>query len=115
MNLFDKIRAKLKDFEGAIKIINEIEAEYSVPCNTCNHINGWIPCNKKMPEVCEYVLVWVKGRFIGGTYEGEKCQWYGIGVRYSKKWAVYQCKDIKDIEVIAWRPLPEPYKEVGAE
>ena len=43
MNLFDKIRAKLKDFEGAIKIINEIEAEYSVPCNTCNHINGWIP------------------------------------------------------------------------
>ena len=75
----------------------------------------WISVEETLPESYEYVLVWCKGNFICGTHEGEETQWYGIGVVYDNKWAIYQCKDIKNIEVIAWRFLPDPYKKEGAE
>ena len=81
----------------------------------CNEkYNGWIPCSERLPENTdlEYFLVWCKGYFTEGTHIGEECQWYGIGLLYNKnKWEVYQCKDIKDIEVIAWQSLPAPYKK----
>jgi hypothetical protein len=84
------------------EIINELAEEYN---------NGWIPCSERLPETYEYVLVWCNGRFIEGPCIGEECQWYGIGVLYGKVWTVYQCKDIKDIKVIAWQSLPAPYKK----
>lgn len=70
---------------------------------------GWIPCSERLPEMFKYVLVWCKGRFVDGTHVGEECKNYGIGIVYNK-WKVCQSKDIKDIEVIAWQPLPEPYR-----
>lgn len=95
--------------DKAIEIINELAEEYSA--NTPQKsANGWIACEKALPETYEYVLVWCKGRFIDGTCVGEECEWYGIGIMYGDKWTVYQCKDIRDIEVLAWQPLPQPYK-----
>lgn len=100
MNLFDKIRAELKDFEGAIKIINEIEAEYSVPCNTCNHINGWIPCSERLPEGNKAVLVCTNAGQIDVDYYGEYIKDF-IGLKGTEQHA------------IAWQPLPVPFKKVG--
>lgn len=92
---------KTNAFNESISIVNELAEEYN---------NSWIPCVKTLPETYEYVLVWCKGRFIDGTWVGEECEWYGIGVMYGNKWTVYQCKDIRDIEVLAWQPLPAPYR-----
>ena len=70
----------------------------------------WIPCSERLPKDLEDVLVWVSGVFISGAHVGEECQWYGTGYMINAKWNVECYKHIKDIKVIAWMPLPEPYK-----
>lgn len=70
----------------------------------------WVSVKDRLPKDDEYVLIWCKGEFINGTNMGEECEWYGIGYNYGLKWEVFQCKDIEDIEVLAWMPLPKPYK-----
>lgn len=74
----------------------------------------WISVKDRLPKDNEYALVWCIGEFIAGTNIGEECEWYGIGYSYGLKWKVYQCKNIKNIEVLAWMPLPEPYRKDGA-
>lgn len=71
----------------------------------------WIPCEKGLPEEETYVLIskkisplsgkkWcvtVAGRFIDGR--SRKVEWRDIGFGR-----------IHDDDVLAWMPLPEPYK-----
>lgn len=63
-------------------------------------MNDWIPVNERLPEEETSVLICNRkgeieisqgGRFDNGTWE-----WYTSGWRFG--------------EVIAWMPLPEPYK-----
>ena len=77
------------------KIVQEVAEEYN---------NGWIPCSEKLPKLRQYVLVTVKYTgFMGmhgywiktGHMEAEN-DWFG---------------DCVGGEVIAWQPLPEPFKE----
>lgn len=71
---------------------------------------GWIPCSKRLPERNKPVLCWVKSTTIasGETFILGSCdhecwflQTYEIGHHHFP---------VKDYEVIAWQPLPEPYK-----
>lgn len=60
---------------------------------------GWIPCEDRMPEERQSVLVYCPyGNNIYCAYLENK-QWLLFGA--------YTNQTIKD--VIAWRPLPEPY------
>lgn len=122
MNIFDKIREKLKDFNGAIKIINEIEAEYSVPCNTCNHINGWIPCSERLPEQHDSIFKKFKGtvRWEDAMFEEISDRVLVTGVYREGTPIVFEAslcdgqwkdEERKGIKVVAWMPLPEAYKE----
>lgn len=70
--------------------------------------NGWIPCSDNLPESLEYVLAWCKGRIVGGACDGEEYQWYGLGFISCGRWNVSYIH-MKNIEVVAWQPLPEPY------
>lgn len=74
-------------------------------------MSKWIDLDDKYPEDNEYVLVWCKGYFEGGISLGEKCECYGIGYVYGNKWTIYNCKNTIFNTVIAWMPLPEPYKK----
>ena len=60
---------------------------------------GWIPVEERLPENNYDVLA--------TTFDGDViCAWYNMA---SKKWFGYEEEDI-----IAWRPLPEPYRPEGS-
>lgn len=69
--------------------------------------NGWIPVSERLPEIKmdykECYLV-TDGRFCWMAY------W-----THEKEWFFAECTDCKNkidwTDVVAWRPLPEPYKE----
>lgn len=60
----------------------------------------WIPCSERMPKNYKYVLVCGLNRTIG--------IWMHCNNNLWKNTEGYHCMDY---EIIAWMPLPEPYKE----
>lgn len=69
----------------------------------------WIPVSERLPETSEKVLITRRfGLYVGDDYD--RC--IDLGYYYSnlKKWDTL---DLDDIEVLAWMPLPEPYREVA--
>ena len=82
----------------AISIVQEVEKEYN---------NGWIPCSERLPEEpeegltdldeCDEYIAMIENADIPTAlnYAGNG-EWYRDGEFY---------------KVIAWQPLPEPYKE----
>lgn len=103
----DKIR-KLDDtangVEQAIEIVKQEVEQYN---------NGWISCSERLPENNNVVLCWVVSKTIasGETFIIGSCdrgfwflQTYEIGHHHFP---------VKDYEVIAWQPLPQPYHPKG--
>ena len=77
------------------KIVQEVAEEYN---------SGWIACSEKLPELRQDVLVTVK--YTG--FMGMHGYWIKTGhMEAENDWWV----DCAGGEVIAWQPLPEPYKE----
>lgn len=72
----------------------------------------WVPVSERMPEDYVDVLVWFE-YFRYGNYNRMYAT-HGIG-NYSKEynsWAINHETGWKDLHVIAWMPLPDPYKEM---
>lgn len=69
--------------------------------------NGWIPVSERLPEIktdYEECYLVTDGRFCWMAY------WIP-----EKEWILADCTDCKNkidwADVVAWRPLPGPYKE----
>ena len=62
--------------------------------------NGWIPCSERLPESGIHVLCYGKNSL--GSFK------YEVSV-YAEEIECWMCSKIA--EVLAWQPLPEPYKE----
>lgn len=58
----------------------------------------WVPCNDRLPEDKRTVLMCGDAGWIKTGWYDRGCWWMGFSLA-----------DIKD-DVIAWQPLPEPYK-----
>lgn len=92
---------------------DEIEAAENRGWNQCNRswikiieeqprVGEWTPCSLMLPKKHEHVLMtWKCGEYYHTTE----------AVYEDNGWLHYCPKNLpSDIEVIAWMPLPEPYK-----
>lgn len=72
---------------------------------------GWIRSEDRMPEEGEDVLVWFE-YFRFGNYQ-RLFQTVGISCTWRGKWSglVNGSSGWRDLRIIAWQPLPEPYRE----
>ena len=61
----------------------------------------WIPVSERLPERSVWVLAYCK------TKDGYEYQTVLLLAKYNGEWT--DCDDFCD-DVIAWMPLPEPYK-----
>ncbi len=67
----------------------------------------WIPVSERMPKADEYVGDVAKYYLVQNEYGDMLVARY----TYSEYWEqIYQLQPIGD-EIVAWMPLPEPYKE----
>ena len=70
-------------------------------------VGEWIPCSERLPEMSgSYLCCWKKDDDPRITmsvlnFDGEGFPWERLNYYYSK------------VRVIAWMPLPEPYREDG--
>ena len=93
------------------KIVQEVAEEYN---------GGWIACSERLPEESGYYLVtyhdWSDGNFLpkyDDTYVRRlhyQISEHFVGWNYPKNVDDRAENDCHK-EVIAWQPLPEPYKE----
>ena len=71
-------------------------------------VGGWIPVSERLPEDGYGVLVTVNGKHNNITFvDALEIAEYGN----TEGWIVEGYLDWLDPNVIAWQPLPEPYKE----
>jgi len=75
------------------------------PDTNCSEFpNNWIPCSERLPKEGKVVLTQAKFKDdvkMAVSSRIDYNYWTGWGTR--------------DINIIAWMPLPEPYREGGAE
>nr|DAQ72866.1 MAG TPA: Protein of unknown function (DUF551) [Caudoviricetes sp.] len=87
-----------------VKVIQEMIEQLQDDLEQDEKENGWVPVSERLPKKCEDVLTSVKFTGCLGRYGTFK----KIGhIDYYGKWS----GDCSGGEVIAWKPLPEPYKE----
>ena len=124
---FEKILERLSNIRRVVKtdedaewnraiyksteIVHEVAEEYN---------GGWIPCSERLPEESGYYLVtyhdWSDGNFLpkyDDTYVRRlhyQISDHFVGWNYPKNVDDRAENDCHK-EVIAWQPLPEPFKE----
>lgn len=90
-----------------VKVIQDMIEQLLADLEQDEKENGWIPVSERLPEIkknyLECYLV-TDGRFYWMAYLASE-----------KEWVFAECTDCKNkidwTDVVAWMPLPEPYKE----
>lgn len=94
---FDSVSWYQKELGIVLDYIIELEEE----------IRGWIPVSERLPEKAE-ASYWI---CTDGGYQCQ-CRWtnnvYGLGEGDRWAWKIYDIPQFS--KVVAWMPLPEPYK-----
>lgn len=87
----------------------------------------WIPCSDRPPKDLETVIVtWInrapapyyrdiKDKTFTDSayrYNGQWYWWSSVGQDYVKEYGYYEPDRVDEyIDIVAWMPMPEPYKE----
>ena len=85
--------------DKAKQIIQEVAEEYN---------GGWIPCSERLPEIdgntSDTVLVCGSNGFLYMAFSCDDLQWRFCECGMAKEPVLWT-------EIVAWQPLPEPFKE----
>ena len=90
-----------KDADGATTVILNFNADIHRIVENQPKVGEWILCSERLPGKYELCLITQKI----GTQKVRK-----VALRLLGEWKINGRK-IKDEAVIAWMPLPEPYRE----
>lgn len=98
----------VKEFEDAADTIEELSAKLhnsQMERSSQYYNGGWIPCSERLPENGKRVLTTIKtnkrpAKVRSGTYDQKMFQ-----NDNGDYW------DYDEKEVLAWMPLPEPFKK----
>lgn len=69
--------------------------------------NGWIPVSERLPEESDYYMACIYNEIQEKSYC--RSEWFSINNNYYGEMVWIDLKSYE--KVIAWMPLPEPYKE----
>ena len=90
----------------AYSIVQEVAEEFATDTNVGT--NGWIPCSVRLPEIdgntSDIVLVCGSNGFQYMAFWCDDLQWRFCECGMAKEPVLWT-------EIIAWQPLPEPFKE----
>lgn len=108
--------AEYEDTEITPEQILKLDKLYSEKCRELAGYKRqlqkeWIPCSERIPEEGKRVLVWFE-YFRYGNYN-KPFQTWGISYTIDEAWSgfVNGQSGWKDLKILAWMPLPEPFKE----
>ena len=88
---FEYAHGKKDAMLEAIEIVNQVASEYG---------GGWIPCSERLPEIEADVLLSLRSLDV---YTGFRANTEGSFYVEGEGYVEFE-------NVIAWQPLPEPYK-----
>jgi hypothetical protein len=87
------------------EIVNELAEEFATDINVVSK-DGWIPCSERLPKDDSICIVTVE------YPNNETDVDYGWFDRTGICWYV-GIQEFRTSNILAWQPLPEPYKEEG--
>ena len=126
-------RGMARELFDAADTIEELSAKLAsanMARSTAYYNDGWIPCSSgKMPKNYETVnITWVNRNPVSYYADIKDKPFTATAIYFYGKWYWYSCvcedylkecgdstadRMDKDIEVIAWRPLTQPYQPKG--
>jgi hypothetical protein len=94
-----------------IKTLSEKVRAANMERSTAFYNGGWIPVKERLPKNCEYVLLTIRRMNKAFNHEPFVSVGY-IGWSQTVWWCAHDgdCR-LNQIDVLAWMPLPEPYRE----
>lgn len=104
---YNRVRKQRQEATSQLKQYAEIGTPEQ--CREAVERTRWIPVNERMPEDEKEVLVWFE--YFQYGYYNRLHQTYGLGYAENGEWShfVNGTSGWKDLNIIAWMPLPEPY------
>lgn len=112
-------KIEVVETKAVIQIINELQEEYksNLSESLTSSNNGWIPCSERLPKIFEDTksseVVLICGYDKQNDYYWQAMGFY-VKAESLKRWFLADCKNtdkpIDWIDIVAWQPLPEPYK-----